>query len=144
MSLSHIMAARAAHGGAAAKAAGLPTAEAAVEPTVEPTVEAAVHFGRLTAKALFRRLTANNRCIFSVSAPLRGRKSCGVVFCMHGVLSLPHIGNTCFFILFSLPIGRISFRRGICYGRSVLIWELSGLWFQWYASNTCGPRPFRL
>ena len=127
------MAARAAHGGAAAKAAGLLTAETAA------------HFGRLmTSKALFRRLTTNNRCIFSVSAPLRGRQTCGAVFYMHRVLFLPHIGDTFIIILFSLHDGRISFRRGICYGRSVLIRELSGLWFQWYASNTCGTRPFRL
>ena len=126
------MAARAAHGGAAAKAAGLLTAETAA------------HLGRLlTAEAVFRCLFVKNRGIFFVNAALRGRQTCGTVFKMQGVPFLPHIGDT-FIILFSLHDGRISFRRGICYGRSVLMRELSNLWFQWCASNTCVPRPVLL
>ena len=126
------MAARAAHGGAAAKAAGLLTAETAA------------HFGRLlTAEAVFRYLFVKNRGIFFVNAALRGGQTCGTVS-LHGVLFLPHIGYSFIIILFSLHDGRISFRRGICYGRSVLMRELSNLWFQWCASNTCVPRPVRL
>ena len=131
------MAARAAHGGA--------TAEAAAKAAGLLTAETTAHLGRLlTAEAVFRYLFVKNRGIFFVNAALQGRQTCGAVFYMHRVLFLPHIGDTFIIILFSLHDGRISFRRGICYGRSVLIRELSGLWFQWCASNACISSPVRL
>ena len=56
--------------------------------------EAAAHFGRLlTAEAEFRCLFVKNRYIFFVSAAFRGWQCYGAVS-FHGVLFLPHIGDT--------------------------------------------------